>query len=50
MKCDNNFAIHKEALSDYHTEHLGYSNTKKFFLIPNGDVGGAGELLIKFII
>ena len=47
MKCDNNFAIHKEALSDYHTEHLGYSNTKKLALIPNGDVGGAGEAIDK---
>ena len=47
MKCTNNYAIHKEALSDYHTEHLGYSNTKKLALIPNGDVGGAGEVIDK---
>ena len=47
MKCDINYAIHKEALSDYHTEHLGYSNTKKLALIPNGDVGGAGEAIDK---
>tara|TARA_Y100000389_G_scaffold165189_1_gene169277 strand:- start:25 stop:693 length:669 start_codon:yes stop_codon:yes gene_type:complete len=47
MKCTNNYAIHKEALSDYHTEHLGYSQNKKLALIPNGDVGGAGEVIDK---
>ena len=47
MKCTNNYAIHKEALADYHTEHLGYSNTEKLALIPNGDVGGAGEVIDK---
>ena len=47
MKCTNNYAIHKEALADYHTEHLGYSTTKKLALIPDGDVGGAGEKIDK---
>ena len=47
MKCTNNYAIHKEALTDYHTEHLGYSNSERLALIPNGDVGGAGEVIDK---
>ena len=47
LKCTNNYAIHKEALKDYHTEHLGYSTTKKLALIPDGDVGGAGEKIDK---
>ena len=47
LKCTNNYAIHKEALADYHTQHLGYSTTKKLALIPNGDVGGAGEVIDK---
>ena len=47
MKCTNNYAIHKEALADYHTEHLGYNTTEKLALIPNGDVGGAGEAIDK---
>ena len=47
MKCSNNYAIHKEALANYHTEHLGYNTTQKLALIPNGDVGGAGEAIDK---
>ena len=47
MKCTNNYAIHKEALKEYHTEHLSYSNSKKLATIPNGDVGGAGEAIDK---
>ena len=37
----------KEALKEYPTEHLSYSNSKKLATIPNGDVGGAGEAIDK---
>ena len=47
MKCDNNFAIHKSDLRDYHVNHLAYSNSKRLAVIPNGDVGGAGEVIDK---
>ena len=47
MKCDTNFAIHKSDLRDYHVNHLAYSNNKKLAVIPNGDVGGAGEVIDK---
>ena len=47
MKCDTNFAIHKSDLRDYHVKHLAYSNSKKLAVIPNGDVGGAGEVIDK---
>jgi len=47
MKCNMNFAIHKESLKDYHINHLGYSNSDKLATIPNGDVGGAGESIDK---
>ena len=47
MKCDTNFAIHKSDLRDYHVNHLAYSNSKKLAVIPNGDVGGAGEVIDK---
>tara|TARA_Y200000002_G_scaffold7864_1_gene6579 strand:- start:97 stop:765 length:669 start_codon:yes stop_codon:yes gene_type:complete len=47
MKCDINYAIHKEDLKDYHINHLGYSNSEKLATIPNGDVGGAGEVIDK---
>ena len=47
LKCDLNYAIHKEAYKDYHTEHLAYKSSEKLALIPNGDVGGAGEVIDK---
>jgi len=47
MKCDLNYAIHKEAYTDYHTTHLAYEVSEKLALIPNGDVGGAGEAIDK---
>tara|TARA_S200000501_G_scaffold258502_1_gene242285 strand:+ start:233 stop:901 length:669 start_codon:yes stop_codon:yes gene_type:complete len=47
MKCDTNYAIHKSDLRDYHVNHLAYSNNKKLAVIPNGDVGGAGEVIDK---
>ena len=42
-----NFAIHKEALKDYHLNGLHYDNSSKLATIPNGDVGGAGEAIDK---
>ena len=47
MKCDTNFAIHKSDLRDYHINHLAYSNNQRLAVIPNGDVGGAGEVIDK---
>ena len=47
MKCDTNFAIHKSDLRDYHVNHLAYSNNQRLAVIPNGDVGGAGEVIDK---
>ena len=46
-KKNNPKLSHKEALANYHTEHLGYNTTQKLALIPNGDVGGAGEVIDK---
>ena len=47
MKCETNFAIHKSDLRDYHVNHLAYSNNQRLAVIPNGDVGGAGEVIDK---
>ena len=47
MKCDTNYAIHKSDLRDYHVNHLAYSNNQRLAVIPNGDVGGAGEKIDK---
>ena len=44
---DVNFAIHKEAFKDYHINGLHYDKSEKIALIPNGDVGGAGEKIDK---
>ena len=47
MKCETNYAIHKSDLRDYHVNHLAYSNNQRLAVIPNGDVGGAGEVIDK---
>ena len=47
MKCSTNYAIHKSDLRDYHVNHLAYSNNQRLAVIPNGDVGGAGEVIDK---
>ena len=47
MKCTTNYAIHKSDLRDYHVNHLAYSNSQRLAIIPNGDVGGAGEVIDK---
>ena len=47
MKCNTNYAIHKSDLRDYHVNHLAYSNNQRLAVIPNGDVGGAGEVIDK---
>ena len=40
---DIQYAIHKEAFTDYHLNDLHYDNSVKLATIPNGDVGGAGD-------
>ena len=47
MKCETNYAIHKSDLRDYNFNHLAYSNNQRLAVIPNGDVGGAGEVIDK---
>ena len=39
----SNFALHKEALKEYHLKGLHYDKSIHLATIPQGDVGGAGE-------
>jgi len=44
---DVNYAIHKESLTNYHSQGLVYDKKVKLATIPDGDVGGAGEKIDK---
>tara|TARA_B100000965_G_scaffold104239_1_gene85816 strand:- start:1258 stop:1926 length:669 start_codon:yes stop_codon:yes gene_type:complete len=44
---DVNYAIHKESLTNYHSQGLVYDKNVKLATIPDGDVGGAGEKIDK---
>lgn len=40
---DYNYAIHKEALCDYHINKLHYDYTEWLMTVVNGNIGGAGS-------
>ena len=43
FNADSNYAIHKEAFTEYHTKGLHYDDSILMANVPQGNVGGAGE-------